>query len=112
MSLYYHLDGRDDILEGLVELAIAEITIHTAGAAWKDGLRILLKSERQSNKALFKRLGARGLRAVKPYSTAVRLMAAQQRGDELRQREIQRGESALDLPSAPSSSDRVCRLRN
>ncbi len=50
MSLYYHLDGRDDILEGLVELAIAEITLPPAGAAWKDGLRLLLKSERQSLK--------------------------------------------------------------
>ena len=38
MSLYTHVRGKDDLLDGMIELVINEIPIHH-GADWKDSLR-------------------------------------------------------------------------
>jgi AcrR family transcriptional regulator len=39
MSLYNHVANKDDLLDGMVELAVGEIVLPAAGLAWKDALR-------------------------------------------------------------------------
>jgi AcrR family transcriptional regulator len=39
MSLYTHVRGKDDLLDGMIELVIREIPIHRDGADWKASLR-------------------------------------------------------------------------
>ena len=46
MSLYTHVRGKDDLLDGMIELVIGEIPIHRAGADWKDSLRTTILSAR------------------------------------------------------------------
>ena len=38
-SLYNHVAGKDDLLDGMVELAIAEIDVPGEGVAWKEAMR-------------------------------------------------------------------------
>ena len=46
MSLYTHVRGKDDLLDGMIELVIGEIPIHRDGADWKDSLRTTILSAR------------------------------------------------------------------
>lgn len=39
MSLYKHVSNKDDLLDGLVELVVAEMSIPSPSADWKDALR-------------------------------------------------------------------------
>ena len=39
MSLYTHVQDKDDLLNGMVELVIGEIPIHHESAGWKASLR-------------------------------------------------------------------------
>ena len=39
MSLYNHVDGKDDILNGIVELVLGEIQLPSDQADWKEALR-------------------------------------------------------------------------
>lgn len=39
MSLYNHVDGKDDLIEGIVDLVLNEITWSTDGVDWKKALR-------------------------------------------------------------------------
>jgi AcrR family transcriptional regulator len=39
MSLYKHLANKDEILDGIVELVVAEIEIPSDGADWKEAMR-------------------------------------------------------------------------
>ncbi|TFB92475.1 TetR/AcrR family transcriptional regulator [Cryobacterium sp. HLT2-28] len=39
MSLYYHVTGKDDILDGMVEVVVAEMALPADGANWKAALR-------------------------------------------------------------------------
>ncbi|TFC15431.1 TetR family transcriptional regulator [Cryobacterium algoritolerans] len=39
MSLYYHVAGKDDILDGMVEAVVAEMALPADGATWKTALR-------------------------------------------------------------------------
>jgi AcrR family transcriptional regulator len=39
MSLYKHVVNKDEILEGIVELVVAEIEIPSDGAHWKEAMR-------------------------------------------------------------------------
>ena len=39
MSLYTHVKDKDDLLNGMVELVISEIPVHSEGADWKSSLR-------------------------------------------------------------------------
>lgn len=41
MSLYNHVDGKEAVLDGLVEVLWAEMPFPKAGAAWQDALRQL-----------------------------------------------------------------------
>ena len=38
-SLYNHVAGKDDLLDGMVELAIAEIDVPGGGVGWKESMR-------------------------------------------------------------------------
>lgn len=49
-SLYNHVTGKDDVLDGLVELAVSEIDVPT-GVHWKEAMR----REARSTRALFER---------------------------------------------------------
>ena len=39
MSLYYHVKGKDDILDGIVELALSEVEPASGGRNWKSAVR-------------------------------------------------------------------------
>lgn len=39
MSLYYHVKNKDDILAGIVDLALGEVELPSGGADWKSGVR-------------------------------------------------------------------------
>lgn len=39
MSLYHHVGGKDDILEGIADLVVSEIELPAPGAEWKSSLR-------------------------------------------------------------------------
>ena len=46
MSLYTHVRGKDDLLDGMIELVIGEIPIHRDGADWKASLRATILGAR------------------------------------------------------------------
>ncbi len=46
-SLYNHVGGKDDLLDGMVELVVAEIDLPPAGGDWKDALRRRAVSAKQ-----------------------------------------------------------------
>ncbi len=46
-SLYNHVAGKDDLLDGMVELAIAEIDVPGEGVAWKEAMRRRAVSARE-----------------------------------------------------------------
>ena len=39
MSLYNHVAGKDDVLDGMVDLVVAEIDLPAAAAGWQDAMR-------------------------------------------------------------------------
>ncbi|MDD4912164.1 MAG: TetR/AcrR family transcriptional regulator [Sideroxydans sp.] len=39
MSLYKHVSNKEDLLDGIVELVVAEMSLPSPSAAWKDALR-------------------------------------------------------------------------
>ncbi len=39
MSLYNHVESRDDIVDGMIELVAGEIEVPAAGAGWRTSLR-------------------------------------------------------------------------
>ena len=39
MSLYNHVAGKDDLLDGMIDLVFAEIDLPTLGGDWKTGMR-------------------------------------------------------------------------
>src|SRR3954463_9574698 len=39
MSLYNHVDNKDDLLDGIVDLVASEIELPAAGADWKTAVR-------------------------------------------------------------------------
>jgi hypothetical protein len=39
MSLYHHVAGKEDLLDGMVDLVFAEIEAPAAGVPWKDAMR-------------------------------------------------------------------------
>lgn len=52
-SLYNHVAGKDDLLDGMVDLAVSEIEVPTGGVPWKEAMRRRAVSAR----ALFSRHG-------------------------------------------------------
>ena len=46
MSLYTHVRGKDDLLDGMIELVIREIPVHRDGADWKASLRTTILAAR------------------------------------------------------------------
>jgi AcrR family transcriptional regulator len=46
MSLYNHVSHKDDLLDGMVDLVIAEIEVPAAGDPWKPALRRRARSSR------------------------------------------------------------------
>ncbi|MEM7160586.1 MAG: TetR/AcrR family transcriptional regulator C-terminal domain-containing protein [Myxococcota bacterium] len=46
MSLYKHVKNKDDLLDGLIELALDEIEIPREDDGWKDGMRRRARSAR------------------------------------------------------------------
>jgi AcrR family transcriptional regulator len=40
MSLYHHVENKDDILEGIVDLVVSEFELPSPGAGWKTALRL------------------------------------------------------------------------
>ncbi|MGY1725688.1 TetR/AcrR family transcriptional regulator [Geodermatophilus sp. SYSU D01062] len=39
MSLYHHVSGKDDLLDGMVDLVFAEVPVPDAGAGWRAAMR-------------------------------------------------------------------------
>ena len=48
MSLYNHVAGKDDILDGIVDLVFSEIALPSEGAAWKTAARERAISAREA----------------------------------------------------------------
>jgi AcrR family transcriptional regulator len=46
MSLYTHVRGKDDLLDGMIELVVQEIPIHRAEGDWKGSLRATILAAR------------------------------------------------------------------
>ena len=46
MSLYTHVRGKDDLLDGMIELVVQEIPIHHVDGDWKGSLRATILSAR------------------------------------------------------------------
>ncbi|MFC3965611.1 TetR/AcrR family transcriptional regulator [Nocardia jiangsuensis] len=46
MSLYNHVRGKSDLLDGMVDLVFAEIELPGAGADWRDAMRARARSAR------------------------------------------------------------------
>lgn len=46
MSLYHHVAGKDDLLDGMVDRVIAEFPRRDAALGWQDGLRHLVRGAR------------------------------------------------------------------
>lgn len=46
MSLYHHVDNKDDILDGMVDLVFTEIELPSESAAWKTAMRQRAESAR------------------------------------------------------------------
>ncbi|MCA8915517.1 MAG: TetR/AcrR family transcriptional regulator C-terminal domain-containing protein [Planctomycetes bacterium] len=47
MSLYNHVANKDDLLDGLVDLVVAEIELPKKGSNWKEAMRIRAHSARE-----------------------------------------------------------------
>ena len=52
-SLYNHVDGKDDLFDGMVDLAVSEIEVPCDGVGWKEAMRRRAVSARE----LFSRHG-------------------------------------------------------
>jgi AcrR family transcriptional regulator len=48
MSLYTHVNSKDDLLDGIVEVVVGEIPIRRSRAGWKVSLRALVLSARRA----------------------------------------------------------------
>ena len=48
MSLYYHVAGKDEILDGMVDLVFAEVELPLADAEWKTAMRDWAASARDA----------------------------------------------------------------
>lgn len=46
MSLYHHVEGKDAILDGIVDLVFAEIPLPAAGEGWREAIRARASSMR------------------------------------------------------------------
>lgn len=46
-SLYNHVTGKDDLLDGMVDLAVSEIEVPCDGVGWKEAMRRRAVSARQ-----------------------------------------------------------------
>lgn len=46
MSLYHHVAGKEDLLDGLVDLVFAEIALPRADAGWREAVRARAESAR------------------------------------------------------------------
>jgi AcrR family transcriptional regulator len=46
MSLYHHVSGKDDILDGMVDVVFGEIDLPPAGIDWKTAMRVRARSAR------------------------------------------------------------------
>lgn len=46
-SLYNHVTGKDDLLDGMADIVVAEIDIPSGGAGWKDAMRRRAVSARE-----------------------------------------------------------------
>jgi len=46
-SLYNHVAGKDDLLDGMVDLAVSEIEVPSDGVGWKEAMRQRAVSARQ-----------------------------------------------------------------
>ena len=46
MSLYRHVDGKEALLDGVVELLTQEIDVPPPGSEWREALRTILRSYR------------------------------------------------------------------
>lgn len=47
MSLYKHVANKDEILDGIIDLVIAEIELPAAGSDWQDAMRQRARSARE-----------------------------------------------------------------
>jgi AcrR family transcriptional regulator len=47
MSLYHHVQNKDDILDGIVDVVVGEIDVSPAGVDWKIELRRLVMTARE-----------------------------------------------------------------
>ncbi len=48
MSLYNHVEGKEDVLDGILELVIGEIAVPAAGVDWRTAMRERAVSARQA----------------------------------------------------------------
>lgn len=46
MSLYNHIDGKDDLLAGMVDAVVAEMQLPSTACAWREGVHAAMASSR------------------------------------------------------------------
>ncbi|WP_375001551.1 TetR/AcrR family transcriptional regulator C-terminal domain-containing protein [Aeromicrobium sp. CTD01-1L150] len=46
MSLYHHVSGRDDVLDGMIDTVLAEVDLPASGEPWREAMRARATSTR------------------------------------------------------------------
>jgi AcrR family transcriptional regulator len=69
MSLYNHVDGKEEILDGIVQIVFEEIELPTPEDAWQEGMRRRATSARQ---VLLRHPWARGRLEARPHNSSAR----------------------------------------
>jgi len=69
MSLYNHVDGKEAILDGIVQIVFEEIELPAPGDAWKEGMRRRARSARE---VLLRHPWALGLLEARTHNSSPR----------------------------------------
>lgn len=79
MSLYHHVEGRDDLLDGVAELLVEGIPLPAGTAGWEDGARRFATGIRQvalAHPEAFQLVGTRPLSTTAASRAVVPLLSA------------------------------------
>src|SRR3954454_18343682 len=71
MSLYNHVDNKDDVLDGVIDLVLREVPLPDADLAWEEQLRVLARGFRAAGLAhpgVLPMWGSRQIRTVEAFA--------------------------------------------
>lgn len=78
MSLYHHVRGREDLLDGMVELLVGELPVASPDTPWSEALRDFthaIHRTGQRHPQAFALVGLRPLRGAPAHTSVVALLA-------------------------------------